>query len=189
MPPLRSDQLLVVCRANHTRSPLVASLLRQNVPGLVVGSAGTHALPARSGADPQLVEVVRRRGIDPVARDLREHRPRAAKRRLLGAADLILTATRDIRGQMGIVAPGADAVSFTIHEAVELVTGFGATPIGGRPLREIAVEWGVIRRDRWSQIEARDLHDPTGGPVEEYQELVDTALAAVATMSVGQVAR
>ncbi|MDR5814791.1 MULTISPECIES: low molecular weight protein-tyrosine-phosphatase [unclassified Caballeronia] len=76
--------VLMVCEGNICRSPLAAALLAQAMPGIEVGSAGTHALTGQP-ADPQAVELMRARGID-----LSGHVARPASSVLLRRHDLIL---------------------------------------------------------------------------------------------------
>ncbi|MCI1047000.1 low molecular weight phosphotyrosine protein phosphatase [Caballeronia zhejiangensis] len=85
-------QLLVVCTANICRSPVIASVLAECLPGVAVSSAGVAA-KAGLPADPVATAVLEaRKGFD-----ISGHRSRPLIRSMCEAADLILVMERGQR--------------------------------------------------------------------------------------------
>ena len=78
------QNILVLCTGNICRSPYAAAYLKEQVPGLVVASAGLGALVGH-GADRTGQQLALARGID-----LSDHEARQVNRRLLSEADLVL---------------------------------------------------------------------------------------------------
>lgn len=76
--------ILVLCTGNICRSPYAAAYLKQQVPSLVVTSAGLGALVGH-GADRTGQQLAMARGID-----LSAHEAQQVNRRLLSEADLVL---------------------------------------------------------------------------------------------------
>jgi protein-tyrosine phosphatase len=76
--------ILTVCTGNICRSPVAEAALRQAMPGLVVGSAGLHALVGRE-ADADSVAAAAQHGIE-----MHAHAARQFDDALGRAADLIL---------------------------------------------------------------------------------------------------
>lgn len=79
------NKILVVCTGNICRSPLGEELLKRQLPGKTVYSAGVGAMVGH-GAYEMTQEVAREHGID-----LSAHRAQQVTQPLLAAADLILT--------------------------------------------------------------------------------------------------
>ena len=87
-----AGRILVVCTANRGRSPMLAALLREALaelaPGVEIESAGLSAYELGRvglGADPPIVELAARHGLD-----LSGHRVRPLSRELCEAADLVI---------------------------------------------------------------------------------------------------
>ena len=110
-------RVLTVCTANVCRSPLAEALLRHRLDParFVVESAGVRALDG-GRTDPHVVRRLTRRGIATADLSPRQLTPSVARQ-----ADLILTATRDHRGQVLEVFPGALRRTFTLLEFAALV--------------------------------------------------------------------
>ena len=111
------DCILLVCTANICRSPVMELLLRERLDPtrFEVASAGV-----RGWQDAPIDSMVRlellRLGVE--SRDFRS-RPLQAGH--VAAADLVLTATREHRGQVLELDPGALRKTFTLLEFAGLV--------------------------------------------------------------------
>ncbi len=198
----RPFTVLVVCTANQCRSPMAEYLLRaalvgagidarttdevaavgEPAGGWVVGSAGTRTRGGRP-MDPAALAVLAERGIDGAG-----FVGRGLTQQLISDADLILTATRDHRGQAAQLNPTALARLFTIKQFGYLAGAAAAAPVG--PLDPRAIGSDLIARVRAarSQVPGRtaedDLADPVGRPVDEFRRCaveLDTTIAAVMT--------
>lgn len=84
---MKPGRILTVCAGNICRSPVAEALLRRDLPGSLVGSAGLAALVGHP-ADPTTTAVALGRGLD-----LSAHRARQLDEPLLREADLVLTAS------------------------------------------------------------------------------------------------
>lgn len=155
--------MLVVCRANHCRSPLAEHLLRRQVAERQlpwsVGSAGIAAEVDRA-MHPAAVRVLRSRGID-----ARAWRSRRLTNSLVDAADLILTATEGHRDVLARTFPAALGRSFTLlqfaHLAGRVDQRFESSPDHfGEWLRDRV----RAERSRTQPLpsSARNLPDPMG---------------------------
>lgn len=115
--------VLVVCRANVCRSPLTALMLREWLPqlkqryGLRVVDCGDKAEPGQ----PPCRSMVRWASLNGLpAEELALHRSTPLDRRLVGSADLVLTADRRTRSAVVRLCPDAVDRSFTLREAATL---------------------------------------------------------------------
>lgn len=107
----RAARILVVCTANRGRSPMLAALLREalaeQAPGVEIESAGlsTYELGRVGlGADPSIVELCARHGLD-----LGGHRARPLSRELCEAADLVIVMEPWQREVLSTAFPEEDA--------------------------------------------------------------------------------
>lgn len=117
-------RILLVCTGNMCRSPLAEQLLRARLEALglqaEVESAGTRAMVA----NPMTTEAAAQslahgaRSTKHAARQLTEH--------IVGAADLILTATRDHRREVVTLLPKATRYTFTLNQFARLVGAIAA---------------------------------------------------------------
>lgn len=114
--------ILVVCKANICRSPLIALRLQQRlpdairVPSLLVNSVGTDAV-----GDSAICDVVLRHLADSSDKERAAlHSSRRLDRTAVVAAQLILTAETRERAQVSRLDPNARARTFTLLEAVQL---------------------------------------------------------------------
>ncbi|CAB3671597.1 Low molecular weight protein-tyrosine-phosphatase Ptp [Paraburkholderia phenoliruptrix] len=80
--------MLVVCVGNICRSPMAEYLLRRELEGIVVESAGLDALTGYA-ADPAAIQVCAENGLD-----ISKHRARPLNAALVSVTDLILTMER-----------------------------------------------------------------------------------------------
>ena len=124
-------RILIVCTGNICRSPFIERLLQHNLDesqptsgaGILVSSAGTGALTGQSMDEQAAAQLVAHGG-DPtgfIARDLTAD--------LIEESDLVLTATREHRGQVALMHPPALRQVFTFTDFADLVAevdGLGA---------------------------------------------------------------
>ncbi|NAZ77346.1 low molecular weight phosphatase family protein [Kineococcus sp. T13] len=185
-------EVLLVCTANVSRSPLAAALLRhhlierfgESAATVRVTSSGTR-VPTGAGTDPDVAELLRRlrRPAAPaqVARQLEEEQVRAA--------DLVVTMTREHRSHVIRAVPVAQRRTFTALELARIARRLregrrlpaGAPLAAGlRALVDAAPAWrGPTAPD---DPAADDLVDVHGEPVEEQLRVarrLDEALRVV----------
>ena len=112
--------VLLVCTANHCRSPMAEHLLLRELEthglGWSVSSAGTVAQNGRP-MHPSAARVLRRRGID--IGDWTSHRLEAAA---VLRADLVLTAGEEHRAVVAQLAPKAMGRTFTLLQFAHLTS-------------------------------------------------------------------
>lgn len=115
--------ILVVCTGNVCRSPLAAQLLEAQLAssGIPVRatSAGTRALVGQP-MTPEAAALSLEYGGNP-----RVHRAQQLSRQLVENADLILTATRDHRGEVVSLSPAASRHTFTLAQFARIVGSSG----------------------------------------------------------------
>lgn len=174
--------VLVVCRANQCRSPLVEHLLTLAAAerGLdwEVSSAGTQARPG-AGIHPSAARILTARGIDTSS-----WRSRAITQDLVRRADLILTASARHQSVVNL-DPSALRRTYTLLQFAHLAAGVAP---------EATVEtsgygpWLVQQvRDRRANSQplspgARDLADPIGQPFSHFRRcatVIDRALEQI----------
>ncbi|WP_432494890.1 arsenate reductase/protein-tyrosine-phosphatase family protein [Kineococcus auxinigenes] len=138
--------VLVVCTANVSRSPLAAALLRHRLDErfgarasrVRVSSAGTRAL-AGQGVDPVTAQVLQEvTGSPPegfAARQLEEA--------LVHEADLVLTMTRRHRAAVVDVLPTAQRRTFTLPELARIAAALPRGG-GGRADADPAAGWRAL---------------------------------------------
>ncbi|MBW9106777.1 low molecular weight protein-tyrosine-phosphatase [Paraburkholderia phenoliruptrix] len=103
--------MLVVCVGNICRSPMAEYLLRRELEGIAVTSAGLDAL-AGYAADPAAVQVCAENGLD-----ITQHRARQLNAALVSASDLILTMEDAHRQEIMRRHPSARGKVFRIGDA------------------------------------------------------------------------
>jgi protein-tyrosine phosphatase len=162
-------QILVVCIGNVCRSPLAAHLLAARLSGsdrrYVVSSAGTHGLVGEP-MDPSAAAELRRLGGDP--RDFVASRlePRGVR-----DADLVLTATQRLRGEVLQLAPAALRRTFTLRELARLVAAAEVSQDDPAGLVAAAAGWrGLAAGVDPGEL---DLPDPIGRPDAVHREVAD----------------
>lgn len=163
---MSAPQILVVCTGNVCRSPLVERLLQQALderygPGAVgVASAGTGAL-AGYPMDERAAAVLTELGGDPDGFIARRLTPEMVR-----SAALVLTATRDHRGQVVRAHPRALRRAFTVRELAAILAHVGdhQLPAEDDPARQLAAltQLGTLRRGlhRPASPEDDDVVDP-----------------------------
>lgn len=165
--------VLAVCLGNVCRSPLMEHLLRERLPGsTTVSSAGLRALVGAS-MEPQAAAELARLAPEPhrfAARQLSRH--------LAAEADLVLTATAEVRSALLAESPGALRRSFTLLEFAYLAQ---AAPPELSTAEEL-VAWAAGNRSL-AVDQGLDIVDPMGRSAEvhhEAAELIDKATAEIA---------
>lgn len=145
-PPFR---VLFVCIGNVCRSPVGERLLAARLPGdrFEVSSAGVGAMVGYAMSRYAAAEL-RSYGGDPTGFAARQLTPD-----LIAGADLVLTATRDLRSQVLAESPGALRRTFTVLEFAALV---GMSDGGSA---EEIVKWAGAHRSAAGGVE-QDVPDP-----------------------------
>jgi protein-tyrosine phosphatase len=175
--------LLFVCQANRARSPIAELTARCTLAaqpggaGITVGSAGTWT----PGGEPMIrtaAEEAARRGLDPsgfVSRPLTDD--------LIGAADVVLLATRALRDEVVAARPALLRRAYTWRELAWVLTNvqpdWTGVPPADRPARLPAVV--VSARGRFPALPGPDLDvdDPAGRSPEVMRVAADQTVAAV----------
>ncbi|MEW1958944.1 hypothetical protein [Kineococcus sp. NPDC059986] len=122
-------EVLLVCTANVSRSPMAASLLRHHLTDrfgergatIRVASAGTTALVGEP-VDPDVATVLRTIGRPDLTGG---ESGRQVDAQLVGAADLVLTMTREQRGVVIALVPPAQRRVFTVLELARIARMLG----------------------------------------------------------------
>ena len=155
--------VVVICRANHCRSPLMEFLLRQQAQlrnlGWTVSSAGTEALP-RIPMHPYSAAYLANRGMDTEG-----WLSRPLNASVLADADLVLTATQEQRAAVEAMDPYLVGSTFPLLQFAYLARivrsprMLAAAELGPWLLQE-----SYRRRKRLANFpeEQRDLEDPMG---------------------------
>lgn len=144
-----SFKVLFVCIGNVCRSPVGERLLAAKLPtpAFDVSSAGVGAMVGYAMSRYAAAELAGFGG-DPTGFAARQLTPE-----LIEGADLILTATRELRSQVLSEAPGALRRTFTILEFAAL-----ATMSDARSASEV-VKWAGAHRSAAAAVE-QDVPDP-----------------------------
>lgn len=160
--------VLVVCAGNVCRSPLAERLLSRELgDGFEVASAGTIA-PAGAPMSTHAAEQLSRLGGDPSGHAATRLTPSAA-----GAADLVLTMTRDLRTEVLQRSPAGLHRTFTWLEfaALSEVVPVGAT-VKERVRSISAARASVGRTDL-------DVPDPIGQSAQVYAAVTELIVAGL----------
>ena len=169
--------ILVVCQANHCRSPLMEFLLRRQAElrnlNWQVSSAGIHAEPGVP-PHPYSTEILAERGIE-----TNGWLSRQVDRGALQRARLILTATEEQREAVEKLNPNTINRTFPLLQFAFLARMVAAAELGEWLLNE-----GYWRRKRLNHfpMTERDLEDPMGRPVNRFRlcaQLIDRAYADI----------
>lgn len=144
-------RVLVVCIGNVCRSPVGERLLAARLPAdrFEVGSAGVGAMVGYAMSKYAAAEL-RGYGGDPTRFAARQLTPE-----LIQEADLVLTATQDLRSQVLSEAPGALRRTFTILEFAALVEMSDVTSGSAADI----VKWAGGHRSAAAGVE-QDVPDP-----------------------------
>jgi protein-tyrosine phosphatase len=196
-PNLDAFSILVVCTGNVCRSPIAEQLLRDRLSSaavpVTVGSAGTRALVGQPMTR-EAAEQVSEHGTTPSP-----HRARQLTAELVQAADLILTASRDHRGEVVSLAPSASRRTFTLREFTRIMNSVAAQESSGPHAPE--AEAGSLRTALRSYVDrmaanrgyapppARaiddDIDDPYRQSKQVYRRSAGIINEAVTTIATG----
>ena len=167
-------RVLFVCIGNVCRSPVGERLLASRLPPdrFDVSSAGVGAMVGYAMSKYAAVEL-RAYGGDPTGFAARQ-----LTAGMVEAADLVLTATRELRSQVLAEVPGALRRTFTILEFAALVEqAEGSSP-------EELVKWAGVHRSRVAGQE-QDVPDPYRRGAEEHARSARTIDAAIQQIAKG----
>lgn len=165
-----AETLVVICRANAARSPLVAGLLRRGLDGLGrrdlrVTSAGLEATP-RTSATEEAVEVALALGVD-----LAGHHATRVTEQLVGEAALVITMTESQRDLVERLVRSTVSHTFTLMELIRLLEGSG---------HDAVADWSEMARQAHRArpfvapaAAPEDVADPVGQPWRHYRALAD----------------
>jgi protein-tyrosine phosphatase len=175
--------MLFVCLGNVCRSPLAERLLTLRLETLLgpraanheVSSAGLRALVGSPMHDVSAAELMRLGG-DPSGFVSRQ-----VTAQMVDQAELVLTATREIRSRVLEEAPRALKRTFTIREleAIVMTDGFWDQQI--RSTRDL-----VAKAASWrgaASTEDFDVPDPIGQGADVHREVADLLDAACTTIA------
>jgi len=176
-------RVLIVCTANHCRSPIAERLLEFAVAQRLaapddwdVESAGTD-IPGPWPLHPSAASVLAER-LPTVA----EHYSRQLKPTMIQQADLVLTATRRHRGVVVSMVPAAVGRTFTILQFARLCEQVQPLPDAepGDAGRLLVVE-AKLARSSLQPVpgEDDDLPDPMGRGIAEFEICADRLQDAV----------
>lgn len=164
--------VLVVCTGNICRSPYVAAILQNALPGAEVASAGTAALVRQQPVEPVAEALARlTTSTPPPARQVRSW--------MVRRADLVLTMTQTQRAAVVHAVPKAGARTFTLKELARTAARFTRP---GEELRSTLVDLldqAALEIARSTRDQDDDLQDPYGGPAEGYTTMMREADEAV----------
>ena len=162
--------VLVVCEGNLCRSPLAERLLTSRLAGseVRVASAGVHAVVG-APMDASAAAELARLGGDPT-----EFEARQLTTPMANAADLVLTATRAIRGHVVATAPAALKRTFTLLELAALLE---AHPWGddGGDVAEVLARAADWRASVSGLGDDLDVPDPIGRSPQIHRNAADLA--------------
>ena len=126
--PTASLNILIVCTGNICRSPLVEKLLQARLAAAgilaIVTSAGTRAMVDHPMTD-EAAFLATQYGAEPTL-----HAAQQLTADRIAVADLVLTATREHRGEVVSLHPRANRYAYTLNQFARLVE---ATPPAVEP--------------------------------------------------------
>ncbi len=177
-------RILVVCTANHCRSPMGQQLLRHSAAGRFgdgawqIESAGTDvpgAWPMHEHAASVLAGRLPR---------VQPHTSQPLSGRVIVDADLVLTASRRQRGFVVRAVPAAIGRTFTIRQFARLCDAVAPIPAEttdpGELGRRLVVEARLARSSLQPVPgEQEDLPDPIGGTLADFQVCADRLQDAI----------
>lgn len=173
--------ILFVCTGNICRSPAAERLLaRAGGAELTVGSAGTSALVGQPIAPP-MAELIVAAGAEVAGFQARQ-----VSSPMLRQAGLVLTMTREHRGEVVDLWPGVVRRCFTLLEFTRLCSTVPRTAMPSGPLvdrlPQVVGLAAAQRRPLGASASGDDIADPYRRASEAYQSAfgaISTAVSAV----------
>lgn len=174
----RYVQILMVCVGNVCRSPVAERLLVGGLEGVVpdgsvtVASAGVHAVVG-AGVDPDAATQLELLGGDAQGFEARQ-----LNEAMVGAADLVLTATKEVRRELLRLVPAALHRSFTLKEMAAVLEHADVdalpTAAGMRAVaRELSRGRATVSRG------SLDIEDPVGATPEVHARVAAEILSCL----------
>ena len=169
-------RILVVCVGNVCRSPLAERLLAARLPAgdFEVASAGVGAMVGHP-VEPNAARELARLGADGARFAARQLTPDLA-----GEADLVLTATKEIREQVVREVPRLMKRTFTLRELAALVQDPRTTASGAGPSDLVRA---AARLRAGVQVPDYDVPDPMGRSEAVHREVADLLDSACRTVA------
>ena len=185
-PPLN---ILIICTGNICRSPLAEKLLQSRltkagIPAIVT-SAGTHAMIDR----PMTAEaafLATQYGAEPTL-----HAAQQLTTDRIASADLVLTATREHRGEVVALHPRANLYAYTLNQFARMVADPPVVePLETRTVKGFLSEISATKGLALPPFDPNDddIEDPyrrsaagydhVGGVIDKAVTTITTALAA-----------
>lgn len=165
----------VVCIGNVCRSPLAEAALRRGLDAagesVRVTSSGIGAAVGRP-ADETVRRIAAEHGIA-----LDDHRARLFEPVFARDADLVLTATRDLRDRVVGIAPAATRRVFALGEFAASASQLFDAGLRFDDVAALVAEANIARQLR--DDPADDVVDPVGRGDAVHREAADAVLAAV----------
>jgi protein-tyrosine-phosphatase len=165
----RRTHVLIVCKANVTRSQLAAALLQRDAVarGLQLDVSSAGIMPGERVVDPTVARLAADLGMP-----LEGRRSRVLDPQALAAADLVVTMSRELVRQVVVRDRTVWNRTFTLPELVRIAA---ATP--AQPGTTLAGWLALVGQSRQLSelVGARpedDVDDPTGGPRRGYVALL-----------------
>lgn len=181
-------RVLAVCTANVCRSPMIGAMLRSTVGPRTgengygdwqIATAGT-SVPDGWSTSSEVIDVLARRGIPLIGRPARQ-----VTARLLGQADLVLTAERSHRAWIVRQSPAMVHRTFTLLQFARLCEAGLAGHPGGNVLTGPALlSVALAGRSRLQPApdSEESLTDPIGLGSPAFDECADRVAAALRQM-------
>lgn len=174
--------LLIVCTGNVCRSPAIERLLGSAFAarGVAVRSCGTGALTGRP-IEPPMARLLEEQGVSSGG-----FAARGITGEMLAGADLVLTATRELRGGVVEILPSVVRCTFTVWEFARLAAQVSpadldaaAGPYPDAAERLDALIPHAAARRAQVPVELDDIVDPYRQRAEVYEESFGQIVEAV----------
>ncbi|HEY3408405.1 MAG TPA: hypothetical protein VGK53_09565 [Propionicimonas sp.] len=174
--------ILFVCEGNVCRSALAEAVLRASLApqlGITTGSAGTRALEGES-ADNLTAQVAAAHGIS-----LAGHKARQLTPELLAGADMVITATRQIRSAAVQTYPPSVKYSFTLRQLERILRAtesrFDSGGLTGAAL--VASLARSVNQEKSRLVAPQgnddDIADPRGRSARIHEQVAEQVVSAV----------
>lgn len=178
--------ILFVCEGNVCRSPLAAAVLQKSIStalGITTGSAGTRALEGEA-ADAVTAQIAASHGIS-----LAGHTARQLTPELLASAEMVVTATRQIRSAAVQTYPPSVKYVFTMRQLARILRatdpGFEGSGLTGSAL--VADLARSMNREKSRLLAPQgnddDIADPRGRSTRIQNQVAEQVVEAVGELA------